>query len=71
MFERRNQTKRSHLAKKQVLFQEDYAPANKPAIVIGKSNELMFEFLLYERYLPDLFSLDYFLFQNLKKCLSS
>ncbi|XP_023220365.1 histone-lysine N-methyltransferase SETMAR-like [Centruroides sculpturatus] len=58
--------KRSHLAKKKVLFHQDNAPVHTSVIAMAKINELRFKLLPHAPYSPDLAPSDYFLFPNLK-----
>lgn len=62
-FDTELQEKRSHLAKKKVLFRHDNAPAHNSAIAIAKLAEVVYEILPHS---PDLALCDFFLFQNLK-----
>lgn len=61
--------KRSHFAKRKVLFYQDNASAHSCAIVTAKLFELHFEILPHPLYLPDMVSSDYYLFPNIKKWL--
>ena len=66
-FEAELMKKRSHLAKKKVLFDHDNAPADLSAIATAKPVELRYEVLLHPLYSPDLAQCDFFLFPNMKK----
>ncbi|KAG5314934.1 SETMR methyltransferase, partial [Acromyrmex insinuator] len=59
--------KRSHLAKKKVLFHQDNTRVHTCPAPITKFNEFRYELLPHLAYSPDLALCDYFLFPNLKK----
>ena len=61
--------KRPHLAKKEVLFHHDNAPAHSFAIATAKLVEIRYELLPHPPYSPDLAPFDLFLFPNMKKWL--
>ncbi|GJQ76651.1 hypothetical protein Trydic_g15510 [Trypoxylus dichotomus] len=60
--------KRSHMAKKKILFHQDNAPCHKSIKTMAKLHELNFELLPHPPYSPDLAPSDYWLFADLKKC---
>ncbi|KAG5328173.1 SETMR methyltransferase, partial [Acromyrmex charruanus] len=59
--------KRSHLAKKKMLFHQDNARIHACPAPMVKFNEFCYELLPHPTYSPDLAPCDYFLFPNLKK----
>ena len=61
--------KRPHMAKKNPMFQQDYAPVHKSMKTMVKLNDLRFELLPHSPYSPDLAPSDFYLFADLKKML--
>lgn len=61
--------KRSHMAKKKVLFHQDNTPCHKSLKSMAKLHELDFELLPHPPYSRDLAPSDYYLFEDLKKKL--
>ena len=52
-----------------MLFHQDNARLHTCVVTMAKIHKLGYELLPRPAYSPDLASCDYFLFQNLKKCL--
>ncbi|GBP19909.1 Histone-lysine N-methyltransferase SETMAR [Eumeta japonica] len=57
--------KRPHLAKKKVLFHQDYARVHTCLVTMAKIHELRYELLPHPAYSPDLAPCAYYLFPNL------
>ena len=61
--------KRTHLAKKKVLFHQDNVPCHKSKKSMGKVVEWGFELLLHPPYSPDLAPSYFHIFSDIKKIL--
>lgn len=68
-FNQEIKAKRPHLVKKKILFHHDTAPAHYSVIATAKLVKLRYEMLPHPPYSPDLAPSDFFLFQNMKKCI--
>ena len=62
--------KRPGMARKQVLFHQDNAPAHTSAISMAKIHELHYKLIPHPPYSPDLAPSDFFLFPNMKNWLA-
>ena len=63
--------KRLHSTLKNILFNQDNAPAHKAVKTMTKLTELKYELLPRHAHFPDLATYDYYLFPNLKRWLAS
>jgi histone-lysine N-methyltransferase SETMAR len=62
--------KRPGLQKKKIVFYQDYAPAHKSVVAMGKLRDLHYQLLEHPRYSPDLAPSDFYLFPKLKLFLA-
>jgi histone-lysine N-methyltransferase SETMAR len=58
--------RKNPVAKENILFHQDNAPAHKSVLAMGKLRDLHYELLEHPPYSPDLASSDFCLFPKLK-----